>query len=313
MSVEAFLKAQGWAGATRHGLAGDASARHYTRLMASDGSSAILMQDNDDVARAAFQRAGQYLISIGLTAPRLLATDPAGGFLLLEDFGDTSLASLLDAGSDVAATGYTAAASIPRHLAQHRLPDWAHVPASEEISDMVTLTLDRLQSPPRNILPKLAGLLVRHADGPPVLSLRDYHAENLMWLPRRDGLNRLGLLDFQDAVALPDGYDLASLVDDPRRVVPLEWRDGLIREHAERTGTTFTDTKLRIDLLSLLRNLRILGIFDRLASDHRKPRYRFFVPRTWELIDRAASNPALADLAPDIRQIREQTTGWAKQ
>ena len=66
---------------------------------------------------------------------------------------------------------------------------------------------------------------------------------------------------FQDALVLPEGYDLASLVDDPRRTVPEAWRDDLIRAHAAARGLSEADMSRRVDLLSLQRNLRILGIF----------------------------------------------------
>jgi aminoglycoside/choline kinase family phosphotransferase len=62
--------------------------------------------------------------------------------------------------------------------------------------------------------------------------MRDVHGDNLIWRPRPAGLLRIGLLDFQDALVLPDGYDLASLLDDPRREVPETWRGAPDRHYA---------------------------------------------------------------------------------
>ena len=103
------------------------------------------------------------------------------------------------------------------------------------------------------------------------VSLRDVHGDNLIWRPDRTGPLRIGLLDFQDALVLPEGYDLASLVDDPRRTVPEAWRDDLIRAHAAARGLSEADMSRRVDLLSLQRNLRILGIFRRLATELGRP------------------------------------------
>ena len=105
-------------------------------------------------------------------------------------------------------------------------------------------------------------------------------------------------LDFQDALVLPEGYDLASLVDDPRRTVPEAWRDDLIRAHAAARGLSEADMSRRVDLLSLQRNLRILGIFRRLTTELGRPAYARFLPRTRTLLLRSAGHPELRRPAP---------------
>ena len=313
-----FLGDAGWGDATRAPLAGDASARRYLRLTRGD-QTAILMQaptatpaDRDSLA--AFVAMGAHLGALGLSAPDIIAADPALGLLLLEDFGDATLARLLRHDPTTARTAYEGAADVTDHLANAPLPDWAARPDRAAQAQMVALTLGFL--PPGadlpELLPLLAEALAAHADGAPVLSLRDYHGDNLIFLPDRPGRARIGLLDFQDAVALPLGYDLASLVDDPRRDVPAAWRADLIARFASAHGLPLDRAHARIATLSLLRNLRILGIFHRLATEGGKPQYRAFLPRTGALIDRAAAHPALSALRAPVAELRALTAPWAK-
>lgn len=313
-----FLAAAGWHDAAQTPLAGDASSRRYLRLARGD-QSAIVMQapvataaDRDSLA--AFLRIGDHLAALGLSAPQIIAADPAAGLLLLEDFGDATLARLLQRDPDLAQSAYEAACTVIDALAHAALPDWIARPDSNAQAGMIALTLDYLPKGHglADLEPMLAAALATHADGPPVLALRDYHGDNLIWLPDRDGPARVGLLDFQDAVALPLGYDLASLLDDPRRDIPAQWRAAMIARFAAAHGLPQDSARSRIATLSLLRNLRILGIFHRLAGQGGKPQYRAYLPRTGALIDRAVEDPALADLRTPVAALRALTAAWAE-
>lgn len=313
-----FLRDAGWQDAAQTPLAGDASARRYLRL-ARGADSAILMQAPvasmaDRNSLAAFLRIGAHLAALDLSAPQIIAADPALGFILLEDFGDATLARLLRDAPAHAQAAYLVASDVTEALAQAALPDPIARPDPKAQANMIALTLDFL---PKGhglaaLEPMLATALATHADGPPVLALRDYHADNLLWLPDRQGAARIGLLDFQDAVALPLGYDLASLVDDPRRDIPADWRAALIARFAASHGLAQDQASARIATLSLLRNLRILGIFHRLAGQGGKPHYRAYLPRTGVLIDRAVADPALAALRPAVAALRALTAPWAE-
>lgn len=315
-ALAGFLAMAEWAEAARAPLAGDASARRYLRLSRA-GQSAILMQaptetQTDRDSLAAFLTVGAHLGALGLSAPKVLAADPAEGLLLLEDFGDATLARLLRADPATARIAYDAACDVTSHLARAPVPPWAARPDVGAQAGMIALTLGFL--PPgalSDLQPLMAAALASHADGEPVLSLRDYHGDNLIWRPDGQGPARIGLLDFQDAVALPLGYDLASLVDDPRRDISADWRAALIARFADAHGLPQDRAGARIATLSLLRNLRILGIFHRLAGSGGKPQYRAFLPRTGALIDRAVGHPALEPLRPAVAELRALTAPWA--
>jgi aminoglycoside/choline kinase family phosphotransferase len=315
--VAAFLARTGCGDARVAALAGDASARSYLRLSRPDGATAVLMQapvatEADRASLAAVMRVNAHLGTLGLSAPATLAEDTGKGLLLQEDFGDTTLARLLADGAVEAAAAYTAAADVLDRIATAPVPDWAAQPDTQTQAAMLAPTLQALPDDPT--LAKLPALMAealkRHAAGPPVLALRDYHADNLIWLPDRDGPARIGLLDVQDAVGLPFGYDLASLLDDPRRDVPEAWRAALTARFAAAHGLTLDAATARLATLSLLRNLRILGIFRRLSTTGGKPRYAGFLPRTGQLVDRAAAHPALKPLQGPVAHLRDLSAFW---
>lgn len=317
--AEAFLRAAGWHDAAWADLAGDASARAYLRLTRGDGARAILMRApvRDAAERdslAAFLRVGLHLRALDLSAPEVMAVDLAAGLVLIEDLGDATLARLLVGEGAAAREAYgVMAAEVLPHLARAALPDWAARPDAAAQAGMIDLTLELLPDAGAvaDLRPALAVALARLCPGPPVLALRDCHGENLIWLPERRGPARVGLLDHQDAVALPLGYDLASMIDDPRRDLPEGWREALIGDFAAAIGLPVAEVEARVAVLSLLRNLRILGIFHRLATRLGKPSYRAYLPRTGALIDRAVAHLALSELRGPVAGLRAQSAGWA--
>lgn len=301
MNQAAFLEAAGWANASAVPLAGDASTRRYTRLTQGARTAILMDAPGDRVSLDAFRRIGAHLRHIGLSAPEEYHADPALGLILMEDLGDKTLSTLLAEDPATARTAYDATAALLPRLAAHP-PGNLAAPNPAQMAAMVGLTFDLL---PRSdalratLLSALEEALARHAAGPSVLSLRDVHADNLLWLPDRASDGRVGLLDFQDALLLPEGYDLASLLDDPRRDVPEAWRKDLIAVHS---------TPTRIATLSLQRNLRILGIFRRLSTERNKPAYAAFLPRTRALITRAAQS--LPSMKAPVAELLDRTSDW---
>lgn len=123
-----------------------------------------------------------------------------------------------------------------------------------------------------------------------VTVLRDYHAENIMLL---DGGKRLGLLDFQDALAGHPAYDLVSLLQDARRDVSLAIEAAMIARYA--ASAPFDSAAYAI--LGAQRNAKILGIFTRLWKRDGKARYLGYQPRVWAYLERDLMHPALAPVA----------------
>ena len=134
-----------------------------------------------------------------------------------------------------------------------------------------------------------------------VLVQRDYHAENLLWLPDRQGVARVGLLDFQAARAGHRAYDLVSLLQDARRDVPAGVEMRMLDRYIAKTGVDELGFRTAYTVLGVQRNLRILGVFARLSLDYGKPQYVNLIPRVWDHMNRGLEHPALAPVADIIR------------
>jgi aminoglycoside/choline kinase family phosphotransferase len=138
-------------------------------------------------------------------------------------------------------------------------------------------------------------LIGRTEDYPRALILRDTHAENLLWLPQREGLARVGLLDFQDAVVGWGEWDMSMLLHDARRDVSPEAREAASRAYLDGVGTTRAAYDERLAVLGAMNVMRIMGIFARLVTRDRKPRYDEFQPRLRGLLNDTLSHPALSE------------------
>ncbi|MBC7137465.1 MAG: tRNA (adenosine(37)-N6)-threonylcarbamoyltransferase complex ATPase subunit type 1 TsaE [Defluviimonas sp.] len=322
-----FIAAAGWGDAARSRLAGDASSRKYDRLIRADGSSAVLMDADpatgEDVAP--FLAIGRALQLRGLTAPAVLAEDRAQGFLLLEDLGDDLFARVLARDPALERTLYAAATDVLTHLHGAPLPTGLRAYDAGTMGRMAALAIDWYlpgatgTRADASALAALVGALRdRLAPGDPVMVLRDYHAENLLWLPARSGVARVGLLDFQDAMAGPRAYDLVSMLQDARRDVPEPIEAAMVARYAARNRLDQSRFAAEYALCGAQRNLRILGVFARLSMHYGKPHYVDLIPRVWGLLHRDLAHPALAELqaavaatlpAPDaagLQRIKDQ-------
>ncbi|MBC7738667.1 MAG: tRNA (adenosine(37)-N6)-threonylcarbamoyltransferase complex ATPase subunit type 1 TsaE, partial [Candidatus Saccharibacteria bacterium] len=268
-----FLQRAGWHTARRDPLSGDASARRYERLY-QGGATRLLMDAPPGQADSVqdFVRIDRHLLGIGLSAPRIDAEDMANGFLLIEDFGDSVFASLMRDDPETERPLYAAAVDALIHLQFHApagsIPalstnDWAQSAAMVLDWYRFAVTGDRIDAAP--LLMALNDHLSRLATLPPVMILRDFHAENLMWLPERADLQRVGLLDFQLAQMGQPGYDLVSLLQDARRDVAPEVETDMIRHFLTARSLTEAQFLPGYACLGALRALRILGIFARLC------------------------------------------------
>lgn len=305
--ADAFLKRAGWGNATRHVLAGDASHRRYDRLTApQDGATAVLMdappEKGEDVRP--FIRIAGHLAKLGLSPPRIIAEDAENGFLLLEDLGDDLFARVIPARPEIEETLYAAATDLLAQLHRHPLPDGLATYSPPLMADLAALAIDwylpganasRPDAPVRNAFQaETETVLSRVAAEAPVLILRDYHAENLLWLPGRSGVARVGLLDFQDAMAGHPAYDLVSLLQDARRDVPDTLREAMIARYLAATGRDEARFRQAFAALGAQRNLRILGVFTRLCLRDGKPHYIDLLPRVWADLERNLAHPALS-------------------
>ncbi len=305
--VAAFLAASPATGWTREALACDASGRRYERLRSADGRTAILMDSRGEPASLApFLQIGAHLRSLGLAAPNVLAQ--GSGLLLLEDLGRSHMTAWLDRHPAEAPLLYGAAVEILVRLQGAPPPEGLIALSPTRAAGMIAPLWEHYapELDPRRcaeITGILCHILDRCAPDASVLALRDFHAENLVWRPEHQGTDRLGLLDFQDAVLAPPEYDLASLLRDARRDTDPELRAAMMRRFADLTGRDEERVAAATAVLGLQRNLRILGIFARLARERGKTGYLSLLPRVWGHVLGDLSHPALRELAPLVRSV----------
>ncbi len=297
-----FLARNGWGGADIRPLAGDASFRRYFRVHRGE-ETAVLMDappEHEDVGP--FLTVAAELIARGLSAPKALAVDRERGLLLLEDFGDRLLGPLLRADASDEAAIYRTAIAVLARLAEVSAP--AHIPDySERIMLRESGLFTEWYAPGLDLTVDADGYdaawretwtsVLATSERSRALVLRDYHADNLILLDR-PGVSRLGLLDFQDALAGHPAYDLVSLLQDARRDVSPELEAAMLEEYAAVTGLDDLDAfRAEYEILGCQRNAKILGIFTRLWKRDGKDTYLKFQPRVWGYLERNLAHPAL--------------------
>ena len=303
-----FIRHAGWGDACERLLAGDASFRKYFRLRRQGGTAVVMDAPPPQEDVRPFVRIGRHLAALGLSAPAIHAEDEANGFLLLEDLGDNTFARVLEAGCDEGSL-YACATDVlvVLHQAGERalLPDLGAY-AGEALIDAAMLLPDWY-------LPEVTGRPTSNEETaeyraawraslaslpavPDTLLLRDYHKDNLLWLPARPGVRACGLLDFQDAQQGHPSYDLVSLIEDARRDVSPAVRAACLARYIGESGLDEKDFGTGFALMAAQRHARIIGLFIRLLRRDGKPDYLPHLPRVWRMFERALQHEALRPL-----------------
>lgn len=329
-----FLARAGWGAARRVPLQGDASSRAYETVH-RDGEKAILMnaparpdgppvRDGLPYSRLVhlaedvrpFVVVDEGLRQAGFAAPEIYAADLAGGFLLLEDLGREGVVrdgapvpERYAAAADLLADFH--AIRMPEEIALadgslYCLPRYDERALLFEAELFVDWYLPHVGTEPDRVLrEEFAGLwgeaLSLMADSETAWVLRDYHSPNLIWREERTGNDRLGLIDFQDAVIGSPAYDLGSLLFDARVTVPAPLEAELFQRYVERRrlhDADFDADRFARDyaILSAQRLSKIFGIFVRLARRDGKPGYLAHLPRLEAYMAKALAHPLLGAL-----------------
>ena len=335
-ALEAMIGAAGWDDARRLPMSGDASTRLYQRLHRDGGESAVLMispprPDGPAVRRGkpysaiarlaesvhAFVAIDRGLLDQGFSAPRILAEDIEAGLLLIEDLGPGVVVDDNGPIPDRYAEATRCLAALHAKALPTTLPiapgrDYAIPPYD---LDAMLIEIDLLLD---WYLPHIGGreasgsvraefghawreALEAPLAGPKTWTLRDYHSPNLIWLPEREGIDRVGIIDFQDAVLGPPAYDVASLLQDARVTVPPELELRLLGTYgaARRASDPAFDMATfaaHYAIMAAQRATKILGIFARLDRRDGKPAYLRHIPRVAAYLLRNLDHPSLTRL-----------------
>jgi N-acetylmuramate 1-kinase len=263
----------------------------------------------------AFVAVGDHLTANGFSAPKILAVDAEVGVAVIEDLGNDLYANVIAEGRAdevalYAAAGETLAAlhaiappaALPSPLGPWPILDFDRIALRENADLFVEWT------------PKFLGKAVVSADEhaawcairddlidetltyPRAFTLRDYHAENVLWLPERDGIARVGLLDFQDAVHGYRAWDFSMLLHDPRRSVSVAAHTSAITAYLDQTGASAEAFERELAVIGAINILRILGIYSRLIKRDGKQRYRDFMPSGVGYLASIIAHPRLKNL-----------------
>jgi tRNA threonylcarbamoyl adenosine modification protein YjeE len=333
--VRAFLDESGFGDVPRRRMVGDASTRIFEQLT-SDGQTTVLMnaprrpdglpvRDGKPYSAIAhlaedilpYVAIAQGLRDRNLSAPTILHADLDRGLLVMEDLGNDRIVEG-DPPAPIEAryeAGVDLLVSLHRRKLPERLPVAPHVEYRLPRYDMEAFLIEAellldwylvsVDAPARGSVREEFIALWREAlepaiEAPATWVLRDYHSPNLLWLPDRENVARIGLLDFQDALMGPGAYDVASLLQDARVDVPESLEVALLSRYARaRLYDQRFDAAVFARLYATLaaqRATKILGIFARLDRRDGKPQYLRHIPRLLRYLQRSLAHPDLAAL-----------------
>lgn len=337
LAIRAFLDASGYAGARRRFLTGDASLRAYESIYPrGEGSRVILMDwpplpegppvlDGKPYPKVAHLAENAYpfvaladiLRENGFATPEIFSVDYEQGILLIEDLGTDGV---LDEHGRPIAERYRASVACLAHLHSltiphdipvtpdhtHHIPDFDRTAMKMEARLLLDWHLPWKRGTPASDAERADYLAIwdqlidQLDDAEKNLLLRDMHSPNIIWRAAEKGIQRIGLIDFQDAMIGPTSYDLASLVQDARVTIERDLHDQLISDylalrHAEGG---FDEAKFLKSwaIMSAQRNCKLAGLWVRLLQRDGKPGYLKHMPRTLAYLAIAFEHEALAPL-----------------
>lgn len=290
-------------------MAGDASFRRYYRVYAG-GNSFVVMDSPPDYEKVENFVEISYLLQCkNFSAPLIMHSDLKNGFLVLEDFGKTTLKEyinneILDSNSkhDIYCLIIDLLIKLHTHQSPKFLMKLDNTVLCEELDVFTNWYIPyaykkQLSS---NELQEFVNLwqnaLEQQAPMSEVIVLGDYHLENMMYIKRRESIKKIGLLDFQDALSGSPIYDLVSVLEDARLEVSREEALRLIDYFTKKTGYQKEDILLNYHILGAQRNLRILGVFAKKFVRDKNDTYLQYIPRVQRYLEYDLSHPILHDI-----------------
>jgi N-acetylmuramate 1-kinase len=335
-ALRQFLGDAGHSESRRERMAGDASIRSYARLYRGERGF-ILMNSPKRPDGPAIYDGKSYSAAVhlaedvrpfvaiagalrgrGFSAPKIHDADLEHGFLITEDFGrdcviegepGRPIVARYEAATDLLARLHGEEVTNELPLAPHvtyKVPSFEVEAMLTEIGLMLEWYLPDRGADPSDMLraefiAMWRALLQEPLAAPKTWVLRDFHSPNLLWLSEREGIARVGILDFQDAVMGPSAYDVVSLLQDARIDVAEDIERTLYNRYVEArmsadAGFDASDFAAHYAIMSAQRNTRLLGTFARLNRRDGKPHYLKHQPRIWTYLNRALAHASLTSL-----------------
>lgn len=332
--IRSFLDTHIGPHAKRIAFSGDASARVYELIDIGQGKQSLILMDAPKTPDgppvydglpysqvvhlaeevSAFVAISELLNSKGFAAPQIIAHNMQEGLLLIENLGSEKI---VDTRNTPIADRYLVAANVLAKVhetswpQQCSLPDGAlhQIPRYDVRAMRIGLSLlvdwwgkeNGLGADAATELYALwTPIFERFQIGYNDIIIRDYHSPNIIWRPEHEGSDRIGIIDHQDAMIGPGIYDVASLMQDARTIVPPDLQEEILRTYCEARAdnSEFDEAQARLDTASLcaFRNSRLLGLWVRLDLRDNKPRFRSFIPQTKAYLAQALAHDGLEEL-----------------
>jgi len=290
-------------------LNGDASFRNFYR-----GKKNIFVhcKINKKSNLLVYDAINKILIRKNILAPRLISQNYKNNYIEIEDFGDLTIFKKFKKKSVNKKIYYKKILDLLVKInkikakcqktflkTNYKIPEYTSKKLLEETNLFLEWYLPKyikgtkkknLKIKLKNIFKKLLNNISYKKK---VFVHRDFHISNIMITKKG-----LGLIDNQDAVYGNIAYDLASLIDDVRIKTDIRIKNFIFDEFMKRNkNLNLQKFKRDFEILSVLRNLKIIGIFTRLSVRDKKNKYLKLIPHAWELIDfRIVNNPIFKDL-----------------
>ncbi len=293
-------------------LAGDASFRRYARIKLNNKTFMLMDAPPEKEDCGPFVTIDEFFDKNGVRVPHIVAKDLKLGFLLLEDFGDVLLSTLLNEQTvdNYYEQSFKQLIQLQAIDGTHHFPNYSYEKLISEMELLTDWMLPSLQVQPTAeesaLIKRTFAILANAALAQPqVIVHRDFHSRNLMKI---EGETDLGVIDFQDAVIGADTYDLISITRDAY----VQWNAervyrwfkvfyDLLPESAKQ-NRDFEQFKKDADMMAIQRHIKILGIFVRLFERDGKSGYLKDLPRVmWYLLEE--SKP-YAELQPFMQFIQ---------
>ena len=295
-------------------LAGDASFRRYARIKLQNKTYMLMDAPPEKEDCIPFVSIDEFFDGHGIRVPHIIAKNLTQGLLLLEDFGDVVLSTLLndETVDQYYAQSFKQLIELQQIDGKNHLPAYSYEKLMTEMRLLTEWMLPSLNIQPteqqlETIEQAFDFLAIEATQQPQVIVHRDFHSRNLMKI---DNEQELGVIDFQDAVIGADTYDLISITRDAY----VQWNAERVYEWFEvfynllpaaaKENRSFEQFKRDADLMAIQRHLKILGIFVRLFERDGKSGYLKDLPRVmWYLLEESQGYDELNDFMQFIRDV----------
>ena len=286
-------------------LKADASKRYYYRVLGNKNKQLIMDSSKEIEMFMNFTKVSRWLETREYSVPKIYNKDKKNGYMIIEDFGNLSFREIFLIKSNFKYKVYLETCKLLSHLAKEKpasfLKHYSWLIFKEELNIFLDWGLfspkEKKKEAVKNwnmIWKDLYKNIYSKSEVSTVL--RDFHIDNLFYLKDRKNIKKIGLIDFQDALAGHSCYDLVSLLQDVRTFIPFTKQESLLKHYLKLSKNSPNEFKKAYFTFGSQRAFKIIGIFKRLKYKYNNDNYIKYLPRCWKIINYNLKKPFLSDL-----------------